>query len=302
MWALSKVEDTHGNYYEVKYIQDNGEFYPEKIVFTLGNGISEKRTVEFVYEERNDYWPDYSQCAKVETRNRLKKIVVNVGVTEVNVFNLFTIDLFGELVRTYELDYEGGESGVDLSRLVKISEVGAGDSNKSFLLKWIIGGPTFASAVYSNTHALGGYTTPNGFNGFDYLNWKNKYFYALGLLFDAKYIYSKESSICMAGGGINFQMFWIFDLSVGVGYARFSDKLLYLDSHYNDGTGDIPVYTEKSIDGMYLFGQLGLKIPYDEKYNIFLIYDMNAFNYFTDKFDEANWSRESFRFGVGYKF
>ncbi len=106
----------------------------------------------------------------------------------------------------------------------------------------------------------------------------------------------------MAGGGINFQMFWIFDLSVGVGYARFSDKLLYLDSHYNDGTGDIPVYTEKSIDGMYLFGQFGLKIPYDEKYNIFLIYDMNAFNYFTDKFDEANWSRESFRFGVGYKF
>ncbi len=141
-----------------------------------------------------------------------------------------------------------------------------------------------------------------GYGVFDYFNWNRKYFCGLGLLLDTKYVYSRESSIGMAGAGINFQMFWILDLSVGLGYAKFSDKMLYIDSHYNDGTGDIPVYSKKSIDGVYLFGQLGLKIPYNNKYDIFMIYDMNAFNYFSKTFKEASWSRESFRFGIGYKF
>jgi len=141
IWALSKVEDIHGNYYIVEYGADNGEYYPEKIVYTMGNGLSKKRTVEFLYEGRNDYWPDYTQSARVETRNRLKEIEINVDVIEINFFDLFTIELSGSLVRKYKLEYEGGTSGIDFSRLTQIKVDDGSIDTQSF--EWVIDNRNF---------------------------------------------------------------------------------------------------------------------------------------------------------------
>ncbi len=114
VWALSKVEDIYGNYYLVKYDQDNGELYPDKIIYTKNDtsGISQYRTVDFNYitEEdpatadhpggRSDYYPSYAQSSRVETRRYLREIIVNVDE------DTFWGFLSNNLTRRYLLNYD----------------------------------------------------------------------------------------------------------------------------------------------------------------------------------------------------
>ncbi|MBN2403172.1 MAG: hypothetical protein JXN64_12330, partial [Spirochaetes bacterium] len=110
-WALSKVEDLHGNYYSVEYLdstQNTGEYYPYKITYTenLGFPLSDKRTVEFDYEDRSDFYATYTFGCSVQIKKRLEYIYVKLD---------------GSTVRTYELDYDNlGTTGG--SRLVSVAD------------------------------------------------------------------------------------------------------------------------------------------------------------------------------------
>lgn len=91
VWALAKVEDAHGNFYDVTYNEDatNGDYYPAVVTYTKGNGLSTFRTVEFGYESRTDVTTTYAD-GKVIADQRLKSISVKSN---------------GSLARKYEFGY-----------------------------------------------------------------------------------------------------------------------------------------------------------------------------------------------------
>ncbi len=118
VWALNQFKDAYGNAYHVTYFQDEGSFYPDKITYTSGNGLSSTREVRFIREERPDQWISYDQGTKVVTRHRIK-----------------AIEIFGwdngnpKLVRKYMLQYHH-DVGPNLSFLERVIDGGdTGDVN-----------------------------------------------------------------------------------------------------------------------------------------------------------------------------
>ena len=109
VWALSRAEDVDGNAYEVSYLQDAGAWYPERVVYTSGNGLTTFRSVTFHYESRDDAYLHYRQSAPVEINQRMNRIDVHSG---------------DSLVRSYHLDYEASPVS-ERSRLVSVQEYGS---------------------------------------------------------------------------------------------------------------------------------------------------------------------------------
>jgi RHS repeat-associated protein len=122
VWALKRVTDVMGNYYEVEYedlsegSEPNGDYYPTKIVYTLNsNGNFDKyRSVYFSYESRSDSTETYSP-SKIYSDSRLKwvSIFTNTNAQGNN----------GDLVRKYRFDYDYSESTLR-SRITGIQEYG----------------------------------------------------------------------------------------------------------------------------------------------------------------------------------
>ncbi len=108
VWALTELKDSHGNYYEVEYDEDtiNGDYYPKKITYTKGNALTVQRTIEFIYEERTDHRPEYSQGALVDSDQRLKEIHIYSGYQGGCVFDFLCDLISGDLVAKYILSYE----------------------------------------------------------------------------------------------------------------------------------------------------------------------------------------------------
>ena len=61
VWGVSKVEDLCGNSYIIEYLEDSvkGTYYPLKVTYTMGNGLSKFRTVIFSYTSRTDHYHVY---------------------------------------------------------------------------------------------------------------------------------------------------------------------------------------------------------------------------------------------------
>jgi RHS repeat-associated protein len=118
VWALSKVQDLFGNWYEVSYDNDttDGNLYPATITYTRGAGITTYRTVEFAYETRSDVESGYPYPGSLEkTSRRLLRVTVKSG---------------GMRLREYRLEYECGGSPCPgsqtaRSRLRSVTEVGS---------------------------------------------------------------------------------------------------------------------------------------------------------------------------------
>lgn len=55
-WALSKVEDSNGNYIEYRYVRDGDVLYPHSIVYgaNYDGGLSHRYTVQFLWQTRSD--------------------------------------------------------------------------------------------------------------------------------------------------------------------------------------------------------------------------------------------------------
>jgi RHS repeat-associated protein len=171
LWALSRVEDVHGNYYRIEYAEDtiNGDFYPIKIEYTKNdaNPINKIRTIELFYEERDDHWKQYVPTL-MDIDHRLKYIVVEIG---------------GNLLRKYKLDYEYGTS-TNRSRLIELIEYGA-DGNSPDSANWLVDsayvpdgtslpsvefnwGETANKLIKQDDQYFGGYTSTDVFYPMDF--------------------------------------------------------------------------------------------------------------------------------------
>ena len=123
VWALERVQDLNGNYYEISYkkdagiFYDNGQYYPEKISYTLGNGVNKNYAISFFYDEsgRPDKEISFAQSAYVKTNWRLSKIAVD---HESSCLLLFTCN---DRVRSYTLAYETSPNLL-ISRLNTVQE------------------------------------------------------------------------------------------------------------------------------------------------------------------------------------
>ncbi|MBN1649487.1 MAG: VCBS repeat-containing protein [Spirochaetales bacterium] len=138
LWALHKVEDPFGNYYEIDYSEDtiSGDYYPEIITYTKGNGISTYKTVEFSYEGRPDTVLRFDP-SRVEMDKRLDFIKICVNGTQ-------TI--------RYEFLYsDNGLSAVDGSLLENIRIYGKGDAlfPQKYKFEWSIADGNVAMWTHS---------------------------------------------------------------------------------------------------------------------------------------------------------
>ena len=91
IWALSRIEDTKGNYLTVNYTKDatNGDYYPSRIDYT-GNSkanITPVNSVQFQYEARPDVVPGYQAGSLIKNTQRLGKISVLLNTEIVKFYN-----------------------------------------------------------------------------------------------------------------------------------------------------------------------------------------------------------------------
>jgi RHS repeat-associated protein len=114
VWALNKIQDTSGNYLQVKYNKDDtnaGEFYPVEIDYT-GNqkaNVLPYNKVKFIYEDRDDVRIMYQAGSRITGSKRLSAIEVYANT---------------DLVYSYRFAYEQSpQSGSP--RLTSIQKCGA---------------------------------------------------------------------------------------------------------------------------------------------------------------------------------
>ena len=112
LWALSKVQDTFGNYCQYNYNQDpaNGAYYPSQITWAQNatNTISATHMVYLYYENRPDVVPQY-----VPTFYAVNKRLNRIDIME-----------NGLLLRRVNLTYETSPM-TGRSRLIKVQQFGA---------------------------------------------------------------------------------------------------------------------------------------------------------------------------------
>lgn len=79
-WAVTKAQDTNGNYIEFVYSKDQGKFYLSRINYTgHDGGTAPTNSVEFILEDRSDVSFSYISTSKITTAKRLKEILAKVG-------------------------------------------------------------------------------------------------------------------------------------------------------------------------------------------------------------------------------
>lgn len=163
-WCVNKVTDRNGNYFTITYTDDatNNTSYPQRIDYT-GNtttGLTPQRSVQFIYENRPDYFPRYLGGYPIATTKRLH---------QVQTF------LDGNLIRTYTLTYIQGVA-TGRSQLTSITEADAqGVTLSPTVFEWQDGVPEVFSASQplqmvspsSSTLSIpfGGQSLPMDFNG-----------------------------------------------------------------------------------------------------------------------------------------
>jgi RHS repeat-associated protein len=83
VWAASKISDTVGNYMLVSYTTDQGQYYPDHIVYT-GNSaasVSPYNSVYFTYQSRNDPSTLYHAGSMISTAKLLSDIKTYTNTT-----------------------------------------------------------------------------------------------------------------------------------------------------------------------------------------------------------------------------
>ncbi len=108
-WCLDRVQDTNGNYMTVSYTKDQGQIYPSRIDYTGNDGLSSTKSVNFIFEYRQDQLISYKTKSEVITVKRLKCIRTYAN---------------GMLAKEYGLTYESNAAN-GRSRLVSVQEKGA---------------------------------------------------------------------------------------------------------------------------------------------------------------------------------
>ncbi|HYE55947.1 MAG TPA: RHS repeat-associated core domain-containing protein, partial [Chitinophagaceae bacterium] len=96
-WLLNKVTDQNGNYMTISYTVDsaNSNAYPQTITYTLNQGLSQYRYIQFGYEPRPDSVPTYQGGSVIRYTKRLNSIQSYVG---------------NQLAMSYSIQYQQGVS------------------------------------------------------------------------------------------------------------------------------------------------------------------------------------------------
>jgi len=103
-WYLDKVEDANGNYYQIVYLKDQGQIYPDYITYTAHPDATATNRVDFGYTSRSDVEIDY---------------ISRVGVKTAKLLTSITTLANEQPAQQYIFDYQTGVSG--RSRLWKIT-------------------------------------------------------------------------------------------------------------------------------------------------------------------------------------
>ncbi|MBI4992655.1 MAG: VCBS repeat-containing protein [Candidatus Magasanikbacteria bacterium] len=112
-WLLQEVRDTNDNYIKYEYFKNNGQIYPERIIYT-GHGVVDGIfEVIFNREARADTSVMYNAGFKIRTQYRISNLTVKAN---------------GEWVRKYDFSYIAGDNG-KRSLLSGIVESGNKDGN-----------------------------------------------------------------------------------------------------------------------------------------------------------------------------
>ncbi|MEM7011990.1 MAG: FG-GAP-like repeat-containing protein, partial [Verrucomicrobiota bacterium] len=125
-WALNRVTDTVGNYFDVTYDDDarlRGEWLPTQIVYTSNDaaGLTGLQTIDLSYEDRPDTSVSYVAGYAVHRLKRLSRIECKHD---------------GNLVRRYDFAYEN-VGPARISRLISITETGSdGSAFPPTLFEW----------------------------------------------------------------------------------------------------------------------------------------------------------------------
>lgn len=152
IWALSRVEDRRGNYYDIDYDQNEatGELYPVRIRYT-GNLRTAQPTynaVRFIYETRPDPWSGYVM-GSVMQRNRRLVAIRTVKNTDGNGEG-------GSVVRDYRVAYAASpNSGRSLVSSVTDCD-GAGACLPATNFSWTIRDPAANTANAPGSGVWGG--------------------------------------------------------------------------------------------------------------------------------------------------
>lgn len=103
VWAVSRIEDPHGNFLTVEYAPRGGELYPSRILYT-GNAkapvLPAQRVVVFTYEPREDVAVHYLGGAAIRTDQRLRAIASCVSSAAIS--DCRGASLAAEYVLAYE--------------------------------------------------------------------------------------------------------------------------------------------------------------------------------------------------------
>jgi RHS repeat-associated protein len=110
-WLLDRVEDSNGNFMSINYAKDEGQIYPQSIIYTgnASTGDPGFFQVEFVFEDRPDPVISWKTQSEEKTTRRLEKIAIYAG---------------SQLARTYAADYEI-DAVTGSSRLSSLSVFGS---------------------------------------------------------------------------------------------------------------------------------------------------------------------------------
>ncbi len=83
VWAASKISDTVGNYLKVFYTTDQGQYYPDHIVYTENDtaGVTPYNSVYFLYQSRNDPSTLYHAGSMISTAKLLSDIKTYTNTT-----------------------------------------------------------------------------------------------------------------------------------------------------------------------------------------------------------------------------
>ncbi|AFM13443.1 RHS repeat-associated core domain-containing protein [Turneriella parva DSM 21527] len=163
-WALTRVTDLNGNYYEVEYYQNAGQIYPKRIRYTYGPGASKYYTITFAYDEssRPDKEISYASSSFVQTNWRLREVLVDAEQPIWWIFS-WTVQ-----VRRYELGYDTNHSNTS-SELASWS-VTAGNQVSTTQLRWLQESQGFeTSSQYSPPWVQHYWGVSNGVQG-DYVD------------------------------------------------------------------------------------------------------------------------------------
>ncbi|MBN2591390.1 MAG: VCBS repeat-containing protein [Sedimentisphaerales bacterium] len=132
-WLLEKSTDTNGNTIRYTYFNEmeqgfensKNQKYLREIRYGTGEDPCNYYVIQFQYQDRDDWYTDYSSGYAIRTTKLLKSVIVGYQIEAFTNFNFESGILNLEpitLIRRYDLDYE---DGLSCSCLIKITQVGS---------------------------------------------------------------------------------------------------------------------------------------------------------------------------------